>query len=119
MNTDRQFLARLHEGIDHAERKRRRGSVRTAMLLGVMALATFGWYARRDNQEDIAVRPLPPASRLVHNPIASMLLEAARLRLDGFGDRSAAAPRLRILIRDYPRTREAALARALLQGESS
>lgn len=113
--SDREFLARLHDGIDRAERKTRDRKLGTAMLLVACVAAAFAWPRE---PESIAVPEPPPESR-VQDPVASLLLEAARLRLDGFGDPAAAAPRLRTIIHDYPHTREADQARALLQGETS
>ena len=91
------------------------------MLLTVAGVAAIVWAQTAPGapERDLAIRPAPAVRPLVHDPVASVLLEAAKLRLEGLGDRASAIPRLQTIVRDHPHTHEAEHARALLQGEPS
>jgi hypothetical protein len=109
------FLDGLASGIATRRRSRRRRIVLGAVVafVGVTAgAALLGGDDDVARSETEVVRD-PPVLR--SDPDAAILLESARLRLDGFGDPAAAAPRLRAVTRLYPETREARDALALLR----
>ncbi len=112
---DQAFLAGL-AGV------RRRVHERRVAMLGVLFLVAGGavLFAAIPRQgevpepiADIARREAPVA--LIDDPEAALLLEAARLRLSGYGDPAVAPRKLRELIRRYPASRAAARAVAMLR----
>ncbi|MEW6745662.1 MAG: hypothetical protein AB1486_23170 [Planctomycetota bacterium] len=124
---EQEFLRRLEARVSRAERRARRmrllaSSVLVPAALVVIALATE-WLQRRGApgrgaQDGAAPQPVATKSepaQLTESPLAAMLLETARLRLDGLGDRERALPRLQEVIDRYPGTRSAAEALSLLE----
>ena len=105
---DQAFLQRIHQNINRHERSR--FALRGAAVL-LVAAALFAW-----PRADPTPAPTePPAVALTDHPVAAVLLEAALLRLDGIGDRTAARPRLNEIVHEYPGTRSARRAAVLLK----
>ncbi len=105
---DREFLRRLDRRIDRERTRWRTGLA----LAAVLAVGVAVW------PRPAPERPIVEAcEELREDPVATILLEAARMRLDGLGDPASARPRLERIVKDYAGTRAAVEAAALLEGE--
>ena len=115
--TDEAFLAALAAGRSrHLLRRRLVGlGVLAAILLVATMLTTGG-----DEPDPIEPPPDPVVAKrepppLVNDPAAALLLESARLRLEGFGDPQAVPETLRGVMTRYPRSVAAMEAAAILR----
>jgi len=114
---DAEFLAAIKAG-----RRRQILHRRLATAAVVLALAGLGAFLAIGEREPAPPEtdPIPSVAEvepppLVDDPAAALLLEAARLRLEGFGDPMQAPDKLRNVMTRYPRSRAAAEAAILLR----
>jgi peptidoglycan/LPS O-acetylase OafA/YrhL len=109
---DAVFLAAL--GSARRRQSSRRWVATAAMLVVTAVAATLVFQTPSDNPPTSIADPAPSVA-LEDHPMAAVLLEAARLRLDGFGDPAVAGRKLDEVVKLYPGTRSAAQAAGLLR----
>lgn len=111
---DGAFLAGLAR--TRGRRRRRDLAIGAGFAIALVIGAVAAW--PRGSAEPVV--PPEPAVRaaapLRSDPMAALLLEAARIRLDGIGDPAIARGRLREVIEEYPDTDSAREAAKLLHG---
>ncbi len=120
--SDEVFLTHFSQRVTR-HRRHRRLVVGMAVVL-IVAGATTSWLLGTETLEEKPLKSLAPTlaleipathSTILHDPVASMLLESARLRMDGFGDPTAAIPHLRLVIDTFPDSKSAIEATRILK----
>lgn len=118
---DQEFLKVLHHGIHQSQRRRR---ALIGVLVGfLLAIVAAGWLFGSEvpshpplgPETDAGLERPAPLQKKRSDPVAALLLEAAELRLEGYGDAAGAIDRLELVVATFPQTISAIRAAKILK----